>query len=131
MSLSSLYKFVLKLKGRGHFLSPKEVEFLKELLKEFSEEEIKEKLQKCFKELIPPTEREKSSVLRCSKLFKKTEKVYLTKAEKPSALKDILQKLPFDKRERLKRELKEFFGNRKPTREELEGVLRILLRKYL
>jgi len=131
MSLSSLYKFVLKLKGRGHFLSPKEVQFLKHLLSEFSEEEIKKVLERCYKELIPPSERERSSLIRCKSLFKKSQPVYKTKAQKPSELKKVLLKLPAENRKKLMKELKEFFGNRKPSKEELEGVLKVFLRRYL
>ncbi len=137
MSLSSLYRFALKLKGRGHFLSPKEVIFLKNLLKEFSEEEIKRSLERCFKEVIPPSEREKSSLLRCKKLFevsKSGKEVYFRpqKLEKVS-LKSVIERVPPDRRSELVSELKETLRREglKPTEENVRKVLSFLIRKYL
>jgi len=135
MSFSSLYKFALSLKGRGHFLSPKEVEFLKGLLSEFSEETIKENLKRCFETIIPPNERERSSLLRCKKLFEKPKggtSVYYNprRVEKKNPLEE-LKKLPPEKRERVIAKLKELTGNRKLSREEIEGILKVLLRLYL
>ena len=116
MSFSSLYKFLLKLKGRGHVLSPKEVQFLKELLKEFSEEDIKATFERCFKELLPPEEREKSSLLRCKKLFQKRQKVqskvYLqTEHQQPSTVKEVLNGLEPQLRKKVINELKETLKN--------------------
>ena len=135
MSLSSLYKFVLSLKGRGFSLSPKEVEFLKKLLLLFPEEEIKQKLKKCYKEIIPPHERERSPITRCASLFKKEKKnrskVYLQNLGRAQSVKEALSQLSPEDKKKVEKELKEFFGNREPSPEEVEGVLRVLLRKYL
>ena len=136
MSFSSLYRFALRLKGRGHFLSPKEVEFLKQLLSRFSEEEIKQKLERCFKELIPPSERERSSLLRCKRLFETpTEeiKVYYNPKVANFNLSETLRGLEKEKREKLLLELKEYIRSRggKVSPAELRGVLKVLLRKYL
>jgi hypothetical protein len=135
MSFSSLYKFALSLKGRGHFLSPKEVEFLKQLLSEYPEGEIKKTLERCFKELIPPAEREKSSLLRCKQLFKKqtsASKVYINprRVEKQNPL-EVLKQLPPQKREKVVSELKKLFKNKKPSKRELEETLKVLLRLYI
>ena len=134
MSLSSLYKFALRLKGRGFSLSPKEVEFLKKLLSEFDEEFIKETLKRCFEEVIPPTEREKSSLLRCKKLFEKPKKgnVYYNPKPAEGDLSELIRQLGPSKRKLLKRELEEYKhlkGNL--SKEELLGYLKVLLRKYL
>ncbi len=140
MSFSSLYKFLLKLKGRGHFLSPKEVQFLKELLKEFPEEEIKKTFERCYKEVIPPSEREKSSLLRCKNLFEKLKKgknfskVYLAmEHQKPSSIGGILKQLPLEERKKIKLEIENFFKthNLELNRENIEEVLKIILSKYL
>jgi hypothetical protein len=136
MSFSSLYKFVLKLKGRGHFLSPKEVEFLKKLLAQFPEEEIKQKLEKCFKELIPPSERERSSLLRCKRLFetpKEEHTVYFNPKGVNFNLSETLKGLEKEKREKLLMELKEYLRSKggKVSPAELRGILKVLLRKYL
>ena len=136
MSFSSLYKFVLKLKGRGHFLSPKESEFLKKLLLRFSEEEIKQKLERCFKEFLPPAERERSSILRCKRLFetpKEERAVYYNPKLVDFNLVRTLRELSEDKKLKLLKELKEYISSKggKVSKEELRGVLKILLRKYL
>jgi len=138
MSFSSLYKFLLKLKGRGHFLSPKEVQFLKELLKEFSEEDIKATFERCFKELLPPEEREKSSLLRCKKLFQKRQKVqskvYLqTEHQQPSTVKEVLNGLEPQLRKKVINELKETLKkyNLPPTKENIKMFLQLIVRRYL
>ena len=136
MSLSFLYKFVLKLKGRGHFLSPKETEFLKTLLLQFSEEEIKRRLERCFKEFLPPMERERSSILRCKRLFenfKEESSVYYNPKMGNSNLVQALRELSDDKKLKLLEELKEYLSSRggKVSKEELRVVLKVLLRKYI
>jgi len=140
MSFSSLYKFLLKLKGRGHFLSPKEVQFLKELLNEFSEDEIKGTFERCYKEVIPPSEREKSSLLRCKILFKKlkkekpSSKVYLsTENQAPPTLKELLLELTPQKRKEVLKELKEALKryNLPPTEENIKSLFRVIVRRYL
>ena len=142
MSFSSLYKFLLKLKGRGHFLSPKEVQFLKELLNEFSEDEIKGTFERCYKEVIPPSEREKSSLLRCKILFKKLQlkrkksssKVYLsTENQAPPTLRELLLELTPQKRKEVLKELKEALKrhNLPPTEENIKGLFRVIVRRYL
>jgi hypothetical protein len=135
MSFSSLYKFVLSLKGRGHFLSPKEVEFLKNLLSEFSEEEIKRNLKRCFEELIPPLEKERSSLLRCKRLFEKKPRCSNAVYFNPRTVRnknsiEILKNLPPERRREIISELKKLFGNKKPSKNEIEEVLKILLRLY-
>jgi hypothetical protein len=73
--LKELYKFCLTIKGRGLALSPKELNFLKELLeKGWSIEEIQKRIEKCFKQVLPPEERLKSPITRCRSLFKKPRK---------------------------------------------------------
>jgi len=42
-----------------------------------------------------------------------------------------LKKLPPEKRERVIAKLKELTGNRKLPKEEIEGILKVLLRLYL
>ncbi|NPB05432.1 MAG: hypothetical protein GXO08_03525 [Aquificae bacterium] len=136
MSLSSLYRFALRLKGRGHFLSPKEVSFLKSLLQRFSEEEVKKTLERCFSELIPPDEREKSSLLRCKKLFEKNRKggVYFNpRRVEGNSLEEVLRRLEPGARKKLLAELKERLraAGLEPTEENARAILRFLLRKYL
>ncbi len=133
MSLSSLYKFALRLKGRGFSLSPKEVEFLKSLLSEFDEEFIKETLKRCFEEVIPPSERERSSLLRCRKLFAKPKGggVYYNLKPAEGDLKELIQQLEPQKRKLLKGELERYKRLKgSVSREELLGYLKVLLRKY-
>ena len=140
MSFSSLYKFLLKLKGRGHFLSPKEVQFLKELLKEFPEEEIKKTFERCYKEVIPPSEREKSSLLRCKGLFerlkkkKKSPQVYLSMEHQiPSSVKEVLKQLPLEERKKIKKEIDNFLKahNLEATKGTVIEILQVILRRYL
>ncbi len=133
MSFSSLYKFALKLKGRGHFLSPREVKFLKELLNHFSEDEIKSKLEKCYKELIPPMEKDRTPITKCRKLFKvKTTGVYLTETDKLPSLAEVIKRLPPEVRLKIYEELKKLKAEEGITVEGkvLEDLLRLLIRKY-
>jgi hypothetical protein len=93
-------------------------------------------LEKCYKQVIPPSERNKSPLTRCRKLFTKktkdTPRVYNRKAHwQPTRLEEILKTLPPETMEEIKRELKKFFGNKKPSKEELETVLKLILRKYI
>jgi hypothetical protein len=133
MPLSDLISFSLKLKGRGHFLSPKEIKFLKDLLAKFEEEEIKAILERCFKEVIPPDRREKTPLNFCSKLFRERETNVYNKRDnwKNTALREILKELSPPQRRAVLAELKRFFADRKPSKEELETVLKLILRKYL
>ena len=134
MSFSSLYKFALRLKGRGFSLSPKEVEFLKKLLLEFDEKFIKDTLKRCFEEVIPPTERERSSLLRCKKLFETPQKgnVYYNPKSAEGDIFRLIRQLEPQKRELLKKELEEYKRLRgNLSKEELLGYIKVLLRKYL
>ena len=135
-SLSSLVKFVLRLKGRGHTLSPKEVLFLKKLLARFEESFVKETLKRCFEEVIPPAERERSSILRCRKLFEKPQKasgVFFNPKTAGGDVYTLIRSLEDEKRKLLLEELKGFLRSKggRTTREELEGFLKVVLRKYL
>jgi hypothetical protein len=134
MSFSSLYKFALKLKGKGHFLSPKEVKFLKELLNQFSEEEIRAKLEKCYKELLPPAERFGAPLTKCRKLFQNQAKdVYLNKEENLPSLADLIKQLPYSVRPEIYRELKKLKverGRHLKDSKTLEDFIRLLIRKY-
>ncbi len=134
----SLYQFVLSLKGRGFFLSPKEVKFLKKLLEQgFSEEEIKKRLEECYKRVIPPKEREKSSLLRCIGLFLKKERRYRPTQIDPNAypevnlepIKETLNKLPPAERAKYIEEAKQILEktHTPPTEKNLLEVLMILL----
>ncbi len=133
MPLSDLISFSLKLKGRGHFLSPKELNFIKNLLSEFSEEEVKKLLEKCYKELIPPAERGKTPLTFCGKLLKKkTPSVYnRTENWQPKRVEEIYKRLPEEVREEVRNELRRFFKGKKPNPEEIKAVLRLILRRYL
>ena len=138
MSFSSLYKFALRLKGRGFSLSPKEVQFLKKLLVEFDEEFIKKTIKRCFEEMIPPTERGRSSLLRCRKLFEKekTSKgrntVYYNPQTETSTIEEALNMLDPESRKKLYGELLEYKRRKgKVSKEQLRGYLKALLRKYL
>jgi len=133
MPFSSIYKIALKLKGRGHFLSPKEVKFLKELLEQFSEEEIKLKLEKCYKQFLPPKERGKVPLTRCRPLFqKKTGERYLNKNEHLPTLKEVIGQLPRDVKLKIYRDLKKLKREKDfPVKgRELEELLILLIRKY-
>ncbi len=138
MSFSSLYKFALRLKGRGFTLSPKEVQFLKELLERFDEDFIKKTLKRCFQELIPPPERERSSLLRCRKLFQKEKTsrgknpVYYNPQTGTSTIEEALKMLDPESRRKLYGELREYKRRKgEVSREEFIGYLKVLLRKYL
>lgn len=132
MPLSSLISFTLRLKGRGHFLSPKEINFLKNLLDNFSEEEIKKNLERCF-ESLPRGQRGKTSLIFCKKFFNKDTRVNFTKSNnwRVFTLEELLKEVPPNVKESIKKELREFFAGKKPNEEELKTVLKLLLRKYL
>ncbi len=116
-------------------MSPKEVFFLKELLAEFSPKEIKEKLKECYERAIPPAERPKSPLTRCRGLFKKPKglrgKPYSsTENWRVKTLEEKLKNLSPEERKRVVAELKGFFKGKKPSPQELEEVLKLVLKKY-
>jgi DNA-binding transcriptional MerR regulator len=134
----SLYQFVLTLKGRGFFLSPKEVKFLKKLLDQgFTEEEIKKRLEECFKKVLPLKDREKSSLLRCIGLFLKKDRRYRPRKIDPQAYPEInwkpirekLNKLSPSERKQYIEEAKQILEESQipPTEENILQVLIVLL----
>jgi len=134
MSLSDLISFSLKLKGRGHFLSPKELNFLRELLGEFSAEEIKETLKRCYSEAIPPSERGRVPLTFCRKFFKKKREAATFNDKrnwKTSSVEEVLRELPPAVREKVKAELRRLKSSKNLSDGELRELLKLVIFKYL